>query len=125
EGVDCGPIYGKRPMSLDGTALEIYLRAGDLSWSMIQWIVEENPVPTPQCGEVTLFRRRTPSESEIPEDVTINQLYDFVRMLDAPGYPKAFLKHGSLLLEFAEANLQGGELTIRATVKTLASEVGL
>ncbi|TWW09625.1 hypothetical protein E3A20_12500, partial [Planctomyces bekefii] len=103
----------------------IYLRAGDISWKMIRWIVEENPVPTPQCGEVTLFARRTPAQSEIPGQLSVGQLYDFVRMLDAPGYPKAFLKHGSLLLEFAEANLQGGELTIRATVKTLASGVGL
>jgi methionyl-tRNA formyltransferase len=104
-------------MSLEGNALDIYLRAGDLSWSMIQWIIEENPVPEPQCGEVTTFTRRTPSESEIPEHLTITQLYDFVRMLDAPGYPKAFIKHGSFLMEFTEATLHGDELRFRATVK--------
>ena len=49
----------------------------------MQFIVSEDPEPIPQTGEVEAFTRRTPAESEIEKDLTPEELYDFIRMLDS------------------------------------------
>ena len=56
--VDAGPIYMKKKMKLNGTAEEIYFRATDLTKKMIEFIVENEPSPVAQKGEVTKFKRR-------------------------------------------------------------------
>ncbi|MFW5697659.1 MAG: methionyl-tRNA formyltransferase, partial [Fimbriimonadaceae bacterium] len=59
--LDAGPIYLKRPLSLEGSsAEEIYIRAGELSCEMARAIAKDDPEPVRQSGEVTEFRRRTP-----------------------------------------------------------------
>lgn len=118
EDLDAGPVYGKRPLSLEGRAEEIYDRAGALSWEMIMWIVEEQPLPTPQEGEVTLFHRRTPDQSLLPQEGTIESLYDHIRMLDAPTYPLAFVKHGCFRLELSKAKIQGDEIHALVVVRS-------
>lgn len=115
QDMDAGPVYCKRSLSLTGKASEIYLRAGDVCWEMIRWIIEKEPTPQPQVGEITIFKRRTPDQSELPQSQSFVELYNFIRMLDAPTYPQAFLQYGNYVLEFSDAILQDQELT--ATVK--------
>lgn len=122
EELDAGPVYCKRPMTLEGNAEEIYLRAGGLCWDMIRWIVDNQPVPMPQSGEVTRFKRRKPEQSELPKRATLDQLFDFIRMLDAPTYPKAFIRYGDHLLEFRDAQVRNGELTAVVTFKQFNGE---
>ncbi|MBI5329732.1 MAG: methionyl-tRNA formyltransferase [Betaproteobacteria bacterium] len=110
EEMDAGPVYAKRPMSLEGRAEDIYLRAGELSWEMIRWMVETNPEPSPQTGEVTQFTRRKPEQSALPPEGSLERLYDHIRMLDAPTYPLAFIDHGDFRLEFSHADLRGDGL---------------
>jgi len=75
---DAGPIYCKRPLSLDGTAQEIFDRASKIIYNdMIPFILTHNIVPTPQEGEVVIFNRI--KQSEYPEPV---------RMWLAWGYTK-------------------------------------
>ncbi|WP_328186500.1 hypothetical protein [Marinobacter sp. OP 3.4] len=113
--MDAGPVYAKRSLSLDGTAHEIYLRAGELSLELIDWMIEQEPQPEPQKGTPLVFKRRVPTQSSLPAFGTITDLYDHIRMLDAPTYPKAYLEHGEFILEFSGANASEEELT--ATVK--------
>ncbi len=115
--LDAGPVYGKRPMSLAGRAEEIYLRAGDVCWDMIQWMVADEPTPAPQQGEATVFRRRTPDQSELPGQGDLHRLFDHIRMLDAPGYPLAFIQYGDFRLEFSHAELDGNELCARVSIR--------
>jgi len=104
--LDAGPIYTKRPLSLEGSAEEIYLRAGRLSADMIADLVLTQPQPVEQSGEPVIFKRRQPGESAIPEELeNLDQWHDFIRMLDADGYPRAFIDHGSFRLEFSRAAL--------------------
>jgi methionyl-tRNA formyltransferase len=61
EEVDAGPIYGTRgPVSLAGTKAQILDRFIAPCISLIRWIVETEPEPTPQVGEVVKFQRLTP-----------------------------------------------------------------
>jgi methionyl-tRNA formyltransferase len=114
---DGGPVYLKMPLRLDGSALEIYQRAASLTAVMIEEIISSDIEPTAQVGEPTVFARRTPAESEIPEDLGPEEAYDFIRMLDAPGYPKAFSRHGKLRLEFFDAELQDGRVAAKVIIE--------
>jgi len=100
--LDSGDIYLKQPLSLYGSAEEIFLRADRLIEEMIEQIVREMPVAKPQQGEPFLFRRRTPDQSNLatcPEG-DLSAWYDQIRMLDAEGYPHAFLEANGMRLEF-------------------------
>jgi methionyl-tRNA formyltransferase len=58
EEIDAGPIYGQRgPISLAGTKEDILNRFIEPCQSLVQWIVETNPTPKPQVGEVVRFSR--------------------------------------------------------------------
>jgi methionyl-tRNA formyltransferase len=103
--LDAGPIYGKRALSLTGRAEEIFGRAAGLTYDLIDEIVTKEPVPIAQAGEVVSFRRRTPDESVLPKGGSASELYDFIRMLDAPTYPKAFIETGDWRIEFDQARL--------------------
>ena len=70
KGVDSGPVYLKKPLKLNGTAREIYKRASLLSWEMANVIIINKIVPQEQEGNVTEFRRRSPQDSEIPENLS-------------------------------------------------------
>ena len=74
--LDGGPIYMKRPLSLNGTAEEIYLRASREIELMIKEMIQVEPTPEPQTGEPVIFRRRTPDQSEITDQVGLVSLFD-------------------------------------------------
>jgi len=101
--VDGGPIYMKRPLSLHGSAEEIYLRAGKMTEDMIVEIIQNTPEPVAQGRDAVCFRRRRPEESDISESADLDQLFDHIRMLDADGYPRAFLQSGRFRIEFSRA----------------------
>jgi methionyl-tRNA formyltransferase len=100
-GLDSGDVYLKQPLSLHGSAEEIFLRADSLIEKMIEQIVLEEPTATPQQGEPVLFSRRNPAQSNLascPEG-DLSAWYDQIRMLDAEGYPHAFLEIHGMRLE--------------------------
>lgn len=114
--IDAGPVYMKRPLSLDGTAREIYERAALIIADMMREIAATDPVPVPQSGEVVSFKRRLPSESRLPLDLAPREAYDFIRMLDADDYPKAFVEVGPLRIELTNACLDGDKVTATAVI---------
>ena len=113
KGVDTGPIYYKKPLSLHGSAHDIYKRAGKLCWDMISDFIKENPSPVAQEGAITNFKRRTPEQSQIPEGLSLEDVYNYIRMLDAPGYPKAFLEMNDYRLEFESSDYTDGRLSAK------------
>lgn len=107
EELDAGPVYLKAPLSLEGsTAEEIYMRASKLSCEMAIVIARDEMEPQLQQGEATVFKRRTKAQSLLPvESNDLLKIHDHIRMLDANGYPKAFLEIGNYRLEFSRAAL--------------------
>lgn len=120
--LDAGPVYMKRPLSLGGAAEEIYMRASQLSCEMIKDIAESNPNPMEQQGEPLEFVRRKADESEIPTGLSPEQLHDFIRMLDAEGYPNAYVDCGGYRLKFTRSAL--GREGVRADVQFVRLEDG-
>ena len=104
-GIDSGPIYLKKPLSLDGTAYEIMIRASQIIETMISQILENKIVPKGQSGEVVQFSRRMPKDSDISQLNSLKQIYDYIRMLDCEGYPSAFFENDYFRFEFSKSNL--------------------
>ena len=120
--VDGGPVYKKEEMELHGSAEQIYRRAGALCWDIIRWIIEERPVPVQQAGDIVLFERRSSSQSELPDCDDLNALYDFIRMLDAPTYPAAYIDFNGWRLSFNDASVTENFLEARVTIRKIAEE---
>jgi len=116
-GIDSGPIYCKKDLSLDGNARDIYLRCSKASVEIINWIIKKNPKPKKQNGNIFKFDRRTPEMSEIDNNINFNKLYDHIRMLDAPGYPKAFIQLKDFIIEFDNAKKNDQTIIAKATIK--------
>jgi methionyl-tRNA formyltransferase len=114
--LDAGPIYHQMPLGLEGTAQQIYERSTELVEQMIAHIVATRPEPRPQQGEPVLFKRRTPDMSDLSGLHDPGQIYDHIRMLDAEGYPRAFLQSGRLRLEFSDASLDDEGVTARVRI---------
>ncbi len=122
--LDAGPVYAKEDLSLEGNAEEIYIRAAYLSAKMIRSIIDDCPEPIPQQGEPTVFTRRNASDSRIPEmpSLPLPSLYDFIRMLDAEGYPHAFLEYGGFRFELRRAALYDGRIVADVTITSLEAK---
>lgn len=113
---DNGPIYLKKPLSLKGLAEEIYINSSHIIIEMMKYIVKNEPKPKQQSSGGTVFKRRTPKESYIPEKInTLSDLFDFVRMLDADGYPRAKINTKEFTFEFSRPALR--KSSIEASVK--------
>lgn len=121
--LDAGPVYMKRPLSLHGSATEIFNRCSDIIFEeMIPAFLAGIPTPVPQEGEVTIFKRRKPEDGKLVPEMDINTLYDYIRMLDAEGYPRAFIDFGAYRLEFEQADLKGDSLEAKVIFRKTPEE---
>ena len=118
EGIDSGPVYLKKDLLLSGTAREIFLRASIVIEEMIGDILKKDPVPQSQHGEVITFKRRKPEDGDIARLDSIASVYDYIRMLDCEGYPKAYIENENFRFEFSRAALES-EKEIFADVRII------
>jgi methionyl-tRNA formyltransferase len=104
DGLDAGDIYLKEDFNISkGSAQENFTKLSNIIFEkMIPKLLLTNLIPQKQVGEIVNFKRRTPAESNINtlENKTIDKLYDFIRMLDAEGYPKAFSQIDNINIEY-------------------------
>ena len=99
KGIDTGPIYLKRNLLLNGSARDIFLRASETIFEMIDEILK-GPYPIEQVGVPTYFKRRKPDQSNISNLDKLNTIYDYIRMLDCEGYPNACIELNGIVYEF-------------------------
>jgi len=117
QDVDAGPIYLKRSLSLEGTAQEIFARASLVIKDMVVEIFKKNITPLPQTGEPVFFTRLKPEDGSIAALESTSKVYDYIRMLDADGYPKAFITLQNFTLEFSEASFKDGVIEAKVVIK--------
>lgn len=117
EGLDTGDIYLKEPLELYGTAEEIFSRASLIIEKMIFDIIQKQLIATPQFGPVTEFKRRKLEDSNIIKLTKLEEVYDYIRMLDCEGYPNAFIETDNLKFEFDKAIFNETEKIITANVR--------
>lgn len=116
--MDAGPIYLKKGLVLDGSAAEILKRASGIIYrEMIPFIIKNEPVPQAQTGEPVLFKRRAPEQSDLAPLASLAEVYDQIRMVDAEGYPRAFLETGEIRYEFSAAEDLGDRIKAEVIIK--------
>lgn len=121
--IDAGPIYMKKPMSLEGLAEEIYIRASGIIADMIEELAKDRPIPVEQTGEPVVFKRRKPCESLINKDSdSLQNVFDHIRMLDAEGYPRAYVEFGNLRLEFSRPALKADGIIADARITIIEKD---
>jgi len=102
--IDAGPVYLKKQLSLEGSAEEIFIRANQIIENMIYEIINTNPQPEPQIGEEVKFKRRTPEDGDWSIAKSLDEVCDYIRMMDAEDYPPAFVRIGDYKVEFSRAS---------------------
>ncbi len=56
------------------------------------------------------FTRRKPEDGNLRSAESLDEVYNYIRMLDADGYPPAFVRIGDYKLEFSRASQKVGEV---------------
>jgi methionyl-tRNA formyltransferase len=116
--IDDGPFIIKRPLKLKDSAQKIYTNMEKISLEMIMKISKmKKLIYKKQKGKVVIFKRRLKNQSEIKFNKinNIKKLYDYIRMLDADNYPKAFVKLNPYIAKLSNAKLINGIL--KATIE--------
>lgn len=105
EVLDAGDIYLKRHLSLEGSAREIFHRTVPVIKEMIETIIDQEITPKPQSGDPVIFKRRIPRDGDLSDLQDAGKVYDYIRMLDADGYPAAFIETKYFRFEFTKASI--------------------
>lgn len=117
-GIDTGDIYIKENLDLSGSADEILKRASFIIFNnMIPYIIKHKPMPIKQIGTGETFQRRTQEDSEIKNNFSIEQIYDYIRMLDGEGYPNAYINYGKYKIKFSKAKLKDNKIIASVEIR--------
>jgi methionyl-tRNA formyltransferase len=115
--IDEGDIYIKENFNISiGSAEENFIKLSNIIFEkMIPKILTSNITPSKQIGDIVEFKRRTLEESNIYtlKNKSLDKLYDFIRMLDADGYPKAYIEMDNVKIEFNEVCKKNSDLAGR------------
>ena len=123
--LDAGPIYLKKDLDLHGTAQEIFERASQIIFKeLIPEFVKNEPVAKEQTGEITLFKRRKPEDGDLSELTSVREIHDYIRMLDAPGYPNAFLETKHFKVDFSDSAIVDDIIVAQVKIKLKDSKNG-
>ena len=113
-GLDTGDIFLKEDFNISiGSAEENFIKLSKIIFEkMIPNFLENILQAKKQEGEIIEFKRRRKEDSNIIkiETKNIHKLYDFIRMLDAEGYPKAYIELDKIKIEFSEVHLKNKKL---------------
>ena len=111
KGIDAGPIYCYKEISLQGSIFDIWLTLGNVSYDLICKIIDENLIPIEQENNcLKKYNRRKNNIIPFDKQDDLLKIYDFIRMLDFEDYPSPYIKMGIYKLEFNRANFNGEEI---------------
>lgn len=98
EGVDDGDIYYKETVSLKGDELNDDLRKiqAATTFKLIYKYISRFPENKSysQKGSETFYSKRTPQDSELDINKTIDDQFNLLRIVDNERYPAFFIKNG-------------------------------
>ena len=120
DGLDTGDIYLKEDFNISsGNAQEIFTKLSIIIFNkMIPKLLLSDKLPQKQVGKIVNFKRRIHTQSNINtlDNKSLDKLYDFIRMLDGEGYPKAFYELENLKFEYMDIEKKHNKLIGRFEV---------
>ena len=124
--LDAGDIYLKENFNITtGSAEEIFIKISYIVFhKMIPKFFLKKLIPQKQQGVTTIFKRRNSKDSNIYDikNMSLNKLYDFIRMLDADTYPKAFIKIDNIKIEFFNIKRKNGKLIAECNIEEIINK---
>ena len=108
--LDGGPVYCSQGITLQGNLTDIWMGIAATAAELILKCVDENPTPKEQEGTPVIYKRKTNNEIQFDETRGISYVYDQIRMLDADGYPSAYLEINGYRFEFSRAKIDNEEI---------------
>lgn len=111
--IDSGDICLKKNISLKGNARMIYERIEKTGIKMINYIIKKKNIKfIKQKNKVKFYKRRKKNDSNLLSEnyPKLENIYNFIRMLDAEGYPRAFLDFKNYKIFFKKAKLLNREI---------------
>jgi len=114
--VDCGPIYSGKYISLEGKLSKIFKELNLVVNDLIKELIDDLPNPTKQEGTNFTFKRLSKKDNNIPKDISLDQFFDRIRMLDDPSYPNAYIKYGNFIIEFEDVNFLEEEINCKVKI---------
>ncbi|EDZ60986.1 chain A, Methionyl-Trna Formyltransferase From Clostridium Thermocellum [Candidatus Pelagibacter sp. HTCC7211] len=106
--IDSGDICMKSNISLTGKAENIYKNIEKKSLGMILKLSKKKKISfKKQTGKSSFYYRRNSYQSNLSYVINkkLVDIFDFIRMLDASNYPKAFYKLGNKKIELTDVSL--------------------
>ena len=73
-------------------------------------------MPVEQKGEVVNFKRRTTEQGDWSDAQSLEEVFNRIRMLDAEGYPQAFIRIGEYKLKFSRVSRRTTHLIADVTI---------
>tara|TARA_Y100000768_G_scaffold380695_1_gene358193 strand:- start:374 stop:1045 length:672 start_codon:yes stop_codon:yes gene_type:complete len=118
--IDSGDVCMKSNISLNGNAEYIYKNIEKKALQMIIRLSKQKKINfRKQTGKSSFYKRRKPNHSNISNVINkqFYRIYDFIRMLDADDYPKAFFIMGDKKIELSEVSLNNQYLKGKFLIK--------
>ena len=98
--LDSGPIYLQQEITLQGHELVDEWRALQARTTLdlcLTWFDRHHEVvkaAQPQCGDVSCYPRRRPSDSQLDFELSLAEQFNVLRVVDNGRYPAFFYAHG-------------------------------
>jgi|2_EtaG_2_1085320.scaffolds.fasta_scaffold01056_10 methionyl-tRNA formyltransferase len=108
--IDSGGVYCSLPITLQGNLYDIWMTIANLARLLIKRCVDESPLLKSQEGSIQTYKRRKENQIPFSEMQNLNQVYKFIQMLDADGYPNPYLKIDGFKIEFSRAKMSDGDV---------------
>ena len=117
--LDAGPVYCAEEVTLSGDLSAILSKISAAINKLILDIIVNKPKPKAQEGLPHVYKSLVEADNEIPMDLSLDEIYDRVRMLDHEDYPNAFIHYGKTKLEFSNAVLNEQSLLLKCKITKL------
>ena len=116
ENIDAGPIFLKKKISLKGNLEEIFKSISNAIINMMKKLINKKIIPKKQKGKISYFKRLNKKNSKINSEISIKKIYDKIRMLDSPEYPKAYFKIKNLKIELDASRIKKNYIFCNAKI---------
>ena len=62
------------------------------------------------------FKRLNKKDNLIPDNISLNDIFDRIRMLDDSSYPNPFINYGNFIIEFNNAEIVKDQIICKSKI---------
>tara|TARA_B100000963_G_C22577579_1_gene649237 strand:- start:118 stop:780 length:663 start_codon:yes stop_codon:yes gene_type:complete len=110
ESVDGGDVYHSIPISLQGNITDIWFSLAETSYKLINYCINNNPIPIPQKGTPQTYKRIKNNQLKFDPLKNLSYIYDQIRMVDNSSYPNPYIDISGFRLEFSRAKINDNNI---------------